>query len=146
MKASAKNTNISPKKMNIVAGMIRTMPVAEAVNTLQFTNKKAAKILLKVLNSAVANAKTNFKQDPAKLVIDEIKVSKGLTMKRFKPVSRGRAHGIKKVKSHVILTLKSEAKMTPAKASKKEAPAKTTEVKEAKKPAKKTTTTKKASK
>lgn len=106
MKARLSNSNISPKKMNLVAGMIRGKSIAAAKDTLKFANKKAAKILLKLLNSAVANAVNNFKQSEESLVIDEIKVGKGMTLKRFNPVSRGRAHKIKKVRSHVIITLK----------------------------------------
>lgn len=122
MKAKLSNARISPKKMNIVAGLIRRIKVGEAQDMLRFTNKKAAKMLLKLLDSAVANAEHNFKQKPAELVIDEVKVTKGSTFKRYRPVSRGRAHPYKHVNSHVTIMLKAEA-ATPAK-PKKAAPAK----------------------
>ena len=106
MKARLSNSNVSPKKMNLVAGMIRKKTITQATNTLKFADKKAAGILLKLLNSAVANATNNFQQDKETLVVDEIKVGKGMTLKRFNAVSRGRAHKIRKVKSNILLTLK----------------------------------------
>ena len=84
--------------------MVRRKSVVEADSILRFTTKKAAEIVRKALASAVANAENNFKQDKETLYIDEIIVGKGPTLKRFNPVSRGRAHPILKRMS--IITTK----------------------------------------
>ena len=103
MKAHLRQVRISPKKMNLVASMVRGMDAIEALDTLKFTNKKAANILYKVVASAVANAEHNFKQNPAKLKVEEIIVNEGTTYKRRQPISRGRAHPILKRTSHVTV-------------------------------------------
>ncbi|MCD6109169.1 50S ribosomal protein L22 [bacterium] len=105
MKAIARNVRISPKKVNLVAGLVRRKNVKEALNILKFTPKKGAKILYKVLHSAVANAENNFKQKPDLLVIKEIIVTEGPTFKRSVPVSRGRVHPILKRNSHITVTV-----------------------------------------
>jgi large subunit ribosomal protein L22 len=110
MKASLRNVRISPKKVNLVAELVRTQDLSQALGILEFTPKKAAKILYKVIASAKANAETNDKVTAENLYIKEIKVSKGMTIKRFIPISRGRANPINKFCSHihVILADKSE--------------------------------------
>ncbi len=105
MKAKLRQVRISPKKMNLVASMVRGKSALEALETLKFTNKKAADILYKLVASAVANAEHNFKQDPARLTIDEIIVNDGITYKRRQPISRGRAHPILKRTSNVWVTI-----------------------------------------
>ena len=105
MKAHLKQIRISPKKMNLVAGMVRGMYVETALETLEFTNKKAASILYKLIASAKANAEHNFKQDTSRLVINEIVVNEGITYKRRQPISRGRSHPILKRTSHVTVTI-----------------------------------------
>lgn len=104
MKAIISNIRISPKKLNLVAEMVRRKSVAQADSILRFTNKKAAEIVRKAIASAVANAENNFKQEKEMLFVDEIIVGKGPTLKRFNPVSRGRAHPILKRVS--IITIK----------------------------------------
>ena len=94
MKAVLKNIGISPKKANLVAGMVRGKNVEKALTELKFTPKKGAAILYKVIHSAAANAINNFKQNKAKLYIKEIIVNKGIVYKRSQPVSKGRAHPI----------------------------------------------------
>jgi large subunit ribosomal protein L22 len=157
MKASLRNVRISPKKVNLVAELVRTADVDQALATLEFTPKKAAKILYKVVASAKANAETNSNANASDLFIKEIKVSKGMTIKRFIPISRGRAHPINKFCSHihVILADKNteiqpatakEVKEVEQKAEKKAAPKATAKKETAKKapakkaPAKKTAT------
>ncbi|PIQ77927.1 50S ribosomal protein L22 [Candidatus Peregrinibacteria bacterium CG11_big_fil_rev_8_21_14_0_20_41_10] len=108
MKARLSNARISPKKMNLVAGLIRRADVNKAAQLLKFTNKKAAGILLKLLESAIANAVNNFDQKRDELIIDEIKVTKGSTYTRAMPASRGRSNPIKKVNSHVTFFLKAQ--------------------------------------
>ncbi len=105
MKSIISNIRISPKKLNLVAEMVRRKSVVEADSMLRFITKKAAEIVRKALASAVANAENNFKQDKETLYIDEIIVGKGPTLKRFNPVSRGRAHPILKRMSVITTKL-----------------------------------------
>lgn len=103
MKAVLKNVRISPKKANLVAGLVRGAMVENALTTLKFTPKKAAAILYKVIHSAAANAETNFKQDRGKLYIKEIIVNEGPTYRRSVSISRGRMHPIRKRNSHITV-------------------------------------------
>lgn len=103
MKSVISNIRISPKKLNLVAEMVRKMSVAQADSVLKFTTKKASEIVRKALASAVANAENNFKQDKTTLFVEEIIVGKGPTLKRFNPVSRGRAHPILKRMSMITV-------------------------------------------
>lgn len=105
MQATLKNARITPKKVNLVASLIRRESVEGALNTLQFTPKKAAQLLYKLLQSAVSNAETNFNQTKDSLYIEEVKVSKGMRLKRINPISRGRAHPIIKDCSHIQIIL-----------------------------------------
>ncbi len=105
MKAIARNIRISPKKANLIAGLVRKKNAQEALNILKFTPKKGAKLLYKVLHSAMANAENNFKQKKDSLVIKEIIVTEGPTFKRSVPVSRGRVHPILKRNAHITVTL-----------------------------------------
>lgn len=105
MKSRLTGIRISPKKANVVAGMVRGARVDAALNQLQFTPKKAAQILYKVIASAAANAETNLKQSRSKLFIKEIVVTKGMVYKRFLPVSRGRGHGRRKPTAHITVQL-----------------------------------------
>jgi|WetSurMetagenome_2_1015567.scaffolds.fasta_scaffold61140_4 large subunit ribosomal protein L22 len=105
MKSEANSLRISPKKMNLVAGMIREKDAVVAMDTLRFTPKKAAKILYKAVKSAVSNAENNFKQDRDSLYIKEITVTKGVTLKRNVSISKGRVHPILKRGAHVQVTL-----------------------------------------
>ena len=112
---------ISSKKANLVAGIVRGMPVNKALDTLKFTPKKAAEILYQVILSARSNAENNFKQDPETLIIKEIIVNEGTTYKRFQPVSRGRAHPILKRTTHITVKVEADpnlAKKTPSKIKK----------------------------
>lgn len=105
MKAVARHIRISPKKANLVAGLVRNKNAQEALDILKFTPKKGAGIIYKVVHSAVANAENNFKQKREELMIKEIVVTKGITMKRSIPVSRGRTHPILKHTSHITVTV-----------------------------------------
>lgn len=134
MKASLRNIRISPKKMNVIAELVRNMPAKKAETFLAFTPKKGAKIMKKVIASAIANATNNFKQNADELVVKEVKVSKAFTLKRAIAGSRGRSRPILKRASHVHILL--EAQPTTKKAAQKKETTKTeesTEVKEAKK-------------
>ena len=94
MKASVRNIRISPKKLNVIAYIVRGMSAKQALDTLRFMPKKGATIIYDVLKSDVATLK-----------IASISVTAGLVMKRINPISRGRAHRILKRTSHVDLTL-----------------------------------------
>jgi large subunit ribosomal protein L22 len=109
MKAILKNSRISPKKANLVAGLVRGASVNSALAQLKFTPKKAAKILSKIIASAAANAEVNFKQDRDKLYIKEIIVTKGPAYRRGRSVSRGRIHPIIKKTSHITVTVDVQA-------------------------------------
>ncbi|MBN2095801.1 50S ribosomal protein L22 [Candidatus Peregrinibacteria bacterium] len=103
MKAVLRRIRISPKKANLVAGLVRGKTVKEALAILKFTPKKGAKILYKVLHSAASNAKNNFKQSMDDLVVSKILVTKGPTYKRSVPISRGRVHPIRKRTCHITV-------------------------------------------
>lgn len=105
MKAILSTTRISPQKANLVAALVRNKKAIEAVNILRFTPKKAALILRKLIQSAIANAENNFKQNKEDLRIKSIVVTQGPMYKRRNPVSRGRAHPILKKTSHVRVEL-----------------------------------------
>jgi len=105
MKAILRGIRITPKKANLVAGMIRGMPVKEALSLLKFMPKKGAKIVHKVLTSAVANAKNNFHQSADDLIVSQIWAVKGVTLKRATPANRGRAWPILERTSHITIEL-----------------------------------------
>ncbi len=107
MSTSAKLTNsrISPQKMRLVADQVRGLPVERALDVLTFSNKKAATVVKKVLESAIANAEHNDGADIDELNISEILVDAGPTMKRLRPRARGRADRIIKRTSHLKVTV-----------------------------------------
>ncbi|MCD5396522.1 MAG: 50S ribosomal protein L22 [Candidatus Pacebacteria bacterium] len=107
--AKLRYLRITPRKVRLVADLIRKKPAKEALVILDFTNKKAARPLKKLLNSAIANAKNNFQLDPEKLYISKITVDEGPKYKRYLPRARGRADLILKRTSHITLVL-AEAK------------------------------------
>ena len=136
MKSIGRSLRITPKKINLIADLVRRKDAAMAMSLLKFTPKKGALILRKIIGSAVANAENNFKQERASLYIKEIIVTEGSVLKRGISVSRGRVHPIKKRMSHVtvLLGVREETVTTTetAKAGKEM-------TSEAKTPAKKTT-------
>jgi large subunit ribosomal protein L22 len=103
--ARLKNVRISAQKVRLVADQIRGMPVDNAINLLTFSNKKAAKIIKKVLESAIANAEHNDAADVDELTVSEIMIDEGTTMKRWRPRARGRANKILKRMSHVTVAV-----------------------------------------
>lgn len=94
-----------PRKMRLVADVIRGRDVTRAVGLLTVTNKKAARALLKLLRSAIANAKNNFALDTELLRVRSITVDGGPMLKRWLPRAHGRATPIRERTSHVTLTL-----------------------------------------
>lgn len=123
MKALLKNTRVSPKKANLVAGLVRGVMVEDALAQLKFTPKKSARLLYKAIASAAANAEHNLKQNRSNLYIKEIVVTKGPTYKRGVPVSRGRQHPILKRTAQIRVTVdvKSGAPVKAKKPSRKKA-------------------------
>ncbi len=106
--AKLNRLRIAPRKVRLVADLIRGKDIKQARAMLQFTLKKAALPLAKLLESAIANAKNNFKMTEDNLRIAKITVDQGRTLKRFRPVSRGRTAMIQKKTSHITLTLDSK--------------------------------------
>ncbi|RMF84176.1 MAG: 50S ribosomal protein L22 [Nitrospinota bacterium] len=106
-KAIAKYIRTSPRKARMVADLIRGRQVGEALNILAFTNKKAARLIEKLVRSALANAEQNEAIDDLDaLVISEITVDPGPTLKRYMPRARGRATPIRKRTSHIRVVLR----------------------------------------
>ena len=96
---------ISPRKARLVADLIRYKSATQAIVILKHTHKKASEIILKLLNSAIANATNNAGLDATKLYVTTILVNDGPTLKRFQPHSRGRAYAILKRTSHFFIEL-----------------------------------------
>jgi len=99
---------MAPRKVRLVAGLIRRLPIEQAERQLVFMNKAAAKPLLKLLKSAVANAEHNFKLSKDNLWIKFLTVDGGTTIKRFRPRAHGAAAPIRKRTSHITLKLTDE--------------------------------------
>jgi large subunit ribosomal protein L22 len=102
-RAVAKYVKMSPLKVRRVAQMIRGQRVSEAQAMLKFTPSRAARVLEKVLKSAVANAENNLELDRDELVVARAYVDKGPSMKRMQPRARGRADILTKRSSHVTV-------------------------------------------
>ena len=103
--AKLRNLRIAPRKVRMVADLIRRKPVVEAENILKFTVKKAAPAFLKLLNSAIANAKNGFDMKKENLYIQKVLVDEGPKMKRWLPRARGKADEIQKKTSHITIIL-----------------------------------------
>ena len=107
-KAIAKHIRISPTKIRKVAKAVKGKPAEDALNLLGFMPQRAAKILTKVVRSAVANADQEPDIDVDSLSISNISVNEGPTLKRFKPRAMGRASRILKRTSHITVVLAEE--------------------------------------
>lgn len=103
--AKLRFSRISPQKARLVADQIRGKQVEEALNTLQFSSQKAAEIIRKVLESAVANAENNAGADIDELKVSAIMVDEGPTLKRFRARAKGRGTRILKRTSHITVTV-----------------------------------------
>ena len=104
MRASLTNYKQSPRKVRLVADMIRGKRVMVARDSLVFLAKKSSPEMIKLLNSAIANARMKG-MNPDDLVVKTIFVDKGSVIKRFMPKARGRAAGIRRTMSHVNIEL-----------------------------------------
>ena len=97
---------VSPQKLNLLAQQIRGLPVEKAVNEMIFSRKRHAKDVLKLLNSAIANAENNHDLDIDSLVVAQAHVGKNLVMKRLRARARGRAARIMKPFSQMTIVLR----------------------------------------
>ncbi len=104
-KAIAKDVRIAPRKARLVIDLIRNKNVIEADTILSNINKEAARLIHKVLTSAVANAENNLGLDKTKLYVKEAYINEGQTLKRMKFGSRGRVDPIKKRSSHITIVV-----------------------------------------
>ena len=104
-KAIARTVRIAPRKVRLVVDLIRGKQVGEAVAILRHTPKAASPVVEKVLKSAVANAEHNYDLDINNLVVSEVFVDEGPTLKRFRPRAQGRASAINKRTSHITLVV-----------------------------------------
>jgi large subunit ribosomal protein L22 len=105
-RAVARFVRVSPRKARLVVDLIRGKDVGEARAILKFTPRAAAEIVDKVLASAVTNAENNLKVKPETLFVAQTFVDEGPTLKRIRPVSRGRAFRIMKRTSHITVVVK----------------------------------------
>ena len=104
-KAVARYIRISPQKARLVADVIRGRNVEDAINTLRFMPKKGARILRKIVESAVANASQNETIDVDTLYVKRIFIDGGPMLKRMRPRAMGRANRILKRTSHITIVL-----------------------------------------
>ncbi len=114
-----KNYRQAPRKVRLVADLIKGKDVGAASIELSFLPKRAAKIFEKLLSSAEANAKQNFSLDKENLFIKDLRVDKGIVLKRSMPRARGSASRINKRTSHIVLTLAEKPAAKAAKAKTK---------------------------
>ena len=108
VRARLKFVRVAPRKAQLVADLIRGKGSEEALNILNFTKKSAAKILIKILKSALANATQKKTIDIDRLYVKKVTIDQGPTMKRFQPRALGRATTIRKRTSHITLVLDEE--------------------------------------
>lgn len=104
-KAIARTVRIAPRKVRLVVDLIRGKQIGEAVAILKHTPKAASPVVEKLLKSAAANAEHNYDMDINSLVVSEVFVDEGPTLKRFRPRAMGRASQINKRTSHITLVV-----------------------------------------
>lgn len=103
--AKLNNIRIAPRKARLVAALIRRKKASEAEAILKFSLNRTAGPMLKLLESAIANAKHNFKIEKDQLYVSKISIDQAKILKRALPRSRGMVHPIRKKMSHIILEL-----------------------------------------
>ena len=99
------NIHVSPRKLNLVAGLIRNKPASAAVATLTFSKRRIAQQVRKTLESAIANAENNHQLDVDRLVVTRAEVGRSIVMKRFHARGRGRSSRIEKWFSHLKIVV-----------------------------------------
>ena len=105
VKSTAKTVRIAPRKVRLVLDLVRGKDAKEALAILKFTPNHAAEVVYKVVKSAMANATHNHQMDEDKLYVKACYANEGVTLKRFRPVSKGRAHSILKRTSHITVVV-----------------------------------------
>lgn len=117
VRATLYNFRQSPRKVRLVAGLLRGQPVAAAVIQLQQQPQKSTAAFIKLIRSAVASATHNYGLTEGSLKVERVMVDEAVTHKRFKPAARGAAHGIRRTGATIRLVLVSpeEAKVREAK-------------------------------
>lgn len=103
--AISKYVHTSSRKLGLVAAIVRGRPATEALTLLDFEPKAASELLGKALKSAMANAEANHSLRPAELVVEQVLIGPGPTLKRRRPRARGSAYPIRKRTSHITVTL-----------------------------------------
>ncbi|WP_168463876.1 50S ribosomal protein L22 [Wolbachia endosymbiont of Ctenocephalides felis wCfeT] len=105
VEASSRVLKSTPRKLNLVAGLVRGKNVSFATTQLKFCEKKAANLINKVLNSAIANAQYNYGLDIDNLYVKEILIGKSFTLRRVYPKAMGRANRVSKRYSNITIKL-----------------------------------------
>lgn len=106
--AKLKHTRLSAQKCRLICDVIRGMPVDKALNVLKFSNKKAAAVVKKVLESAIANAEHNQGADVDELVVKTIFADQGTTLRRVQARAKGRATRLSKPTCHITVVVSDE--------------------------------------
>ncbi len=110
IKAMAKGVRLAPRKVSLVAGLVRGRSVADALVILQHTPKRAAKVVIKAIASAQANATITHGLIDKTLVISKLQVVAGPRLKRFNPAAMGRALPYQKRSSHIVVEVTGDVK------------------------------------
>ena len=103
--AITRNIRVSPRKLNLVAGLVRGRSAQDAVATLTFSKRRIAQTVKKTLESAIANAENNHQLDVDQLVVSRVEVGRAVVMKRFHARGRGRSSRIEKWFSHLTIVV-----------------------------------------
>jgi large subunit ribosomal protein L22 len=119
VQAIAKSVRISPRKVSVVAALVRGRTVADAITILENTPRRSALAVRKTIESARANADHNHNLKPETLRITEIRVANGPSLKRYRPASHGRALPFQRRSSHIYVTVDGEARAAKKVAEKK---------------------------
>ena len=114
--AVLRNLRVSPRKLNLVAAMIRDLPAGQAVATLTFSKRRIAQQVRKALESAIANAENNHQLDVDRLFVSRAEVGRSIVMKRFHARGRGRASRVEKWFSHlkIVVAEREQVSESPA--------------------------------
>lgn len=115
VRAAIKGINQTPRKVGLVASLVRGRSVADALVILDNTPRRAARAVKKAVASASANAVSGHNLDAKNLMIEKISVTSGRSLKRFRPASRGRALAYTKKSSHILVEVSGTMKPKPKK-------------------------------
>jgi len=117
VKAQLNGLRMSPRKVRLLVGLVKRRTVAVAIDQLQHMTKRASSPLIKLIESAAANAQNNFKLDRDHLFIKDMWVDEGIKLRRYRPKGFGRANPIEKKTSRVNVVLEDRAPKAPAPAA-----------------------------